>query len=79
LRAAIALAIVVELVEEISGDDEFEELADDVVDVDVTSLAGKAPEETATNLLTTLVEPVPVNTGFRATIFLPPGPVTTMI
>lgn len=38
----MAFAMVAEFVEEISGEDAFDELGDDVV-VDVTSRAGKAP------------------------------------
>ena len=55
LRAASAFAMFAEFVEEMSGDEELEELVDDVVVV-IRRAGSPPPEETVTNLLIKLVE-----------------------
>ena len=79
IRGSVAEPEQCDELEGMSGDDEFDELAEEVIDDDEIRRAGKGPDATDANLPARLDEPGPAKTGFRATIFLPFGPVTTMI
>ena len=62
-----------------SGEDEFDELAEDVIEDDEMRRVAKGPDVTEANFPVRLDVPGPAKTGFRATIFFPLGPVTTII